>query len=225
MNLYFLVEGKTERKVYPQWLSHLLPNFSRVDTYDEVSKNNYFLISGGGFPSLLDTQLRLSIEEVNASGKYNFLVVCLDSDDESPDDKKAMVHHFLEKNRLEISCQLKIIVQNKCMETWFMGNQVVYPRNISEDFRPFANFYDVLKNDPELMQKPKSFVESSSIYHYEYLRQMLLEKNIRYSKTRPNEVGKAYYLEELRKRILATPDHLNTLKVFLEFCDGLQETA
>ena len=30
MNLYFLVEGKTEKKVYPQWLSHLIPGLKQV---------------------------------------------------------------------------------------------------------------------------------------------------------------------------------------------------
>ncbi|MDM8561593.1 hypothetical protein [Candidatus Parabeggiatoa sp. HSG14] len=220
MNLYFLVEGKTERKVYPHWLSHLLPNFSRVDCPDEVSENNYFLISGGGFPSLLDVHFKSSVEDINDSGKYDFLVVCLDSDEESPEVKMIMVHDFIKNNKLTISCELKIIVQKKCMETWFMGNQTIYPRNISVGFKPFSKFYNVLQNDPELMWKPEKFEESCSIYHYEYLRYMLLEKRIRYSKTNPKDVTKEYYLQELKKRVSDTP-HLNTLKIFLDFCDSL----
>ena len=109
------------------------------------------------------------------------------------------------------------------METWFMGNQTVYPRNISENFKPFAEFYNVLNNDPELMSKQADFEESCSIYHYEYLKYMLLEKNIKYSKTRPNDVTREYYLQELQKRILEKPEHLSTLRVFLEFCNNLHK--
>lgn len=58
MNLYFLVEGRrTEAKVYPKWLSHLLPHFSRVERFNEVDDKNYFLISGEGNPSILDVHL------------------------------------------------------------------------------------------------------------------------------------------------------------------------
>jgi len=53
MNWYFLVEGKTERKIYPQWISYLMPHLSRIDSPGEAQNNHYYLISGGGFPSLL----------------------------------------------------------------------------------------------------------------------------------------------------------------------------
>ena len=45
MNLYILVEGKnTEKKIYPSWLSYLLPQLKRVNFYDQVDKNSYFLM-------------------------------------------------------------------------------------------------------------------------------------------------------------------------------------
>jgi len=53
MNLYFLVEGKqSERKIYPAWLAHILPELQRVDNCDDVNEKNYYLISGEGYPSL-----------------------------------------------------------------------------------------------------------------------------------------------------------------------------
>ncbi len=36
MNLYFIVEGKTEQKVYPSWLSYLLPELQRVKNPSKV---------------------------------------------------------------------------------------------------------------------------------------------------------------------------------------------
>ena len=70
MNIYFLVEGKrTEMKVYPKWLSHLVPNLKRVDAYQNVESNNYYIFSGNGFPSLLDNHLRNCIEDINSTKK------------------------------------------------------------------------------------------------------------------------------------------------------------
>ena len=53
MNLYFLVEGQsTEADVYPAWLSYLIPKLKRVDSFDEVEYNNYYLFSSFGIPSI-----------------------------------------------------------------------------------------------------------------------------------------------------------------------------
>lgn len=219
--MYFLVEGKTEQKVYPRWISSLLPSLTRVDSPDKVSKNSYFLISGGGFPSLLDNHLKASIEDVNAIGTYDYLVICLDSDDATPEAKMKMVDNFLVEKELTLSCNLRIIVQQRCMETWFMGNRNVYTRNPSQNFKPFAQFYDVSIHDPESMEKPPDFGGSCSMYHFEYLKSMLLEKNIRYSKTNPRDVMQEYYLHELVRRTKDFPNQLATLRNCLNFMDDI----
>lgn len=36
MNIYFLVEGKAEGKIYPQWLTYLVPELKRVKYHDDV---------------------------------------------------------------------------------------------------------------------------------------------------------------------------------------------
>ncbi len=221
MNVYFLVEGKTEQKVYPRWISYLLPSLTRVDSPDEVSQNNYFLISGGGFPSLLDNHVKASIEDVNSIGIYDYLVICLDSDDATPEAKMKMVDDFIEKETLTLSCKLHVIVQQRCMETWFMGNRTVYTRNPSQNFKPFSQFYDVSIHDPESMGKPPDFGESHSIYHYEYLKSMLLEKRIRYSKKNPGDVMRQYYLNELVRRTKDCPNQLTTLRKWLHFMDDI----
>ena len=66
MNIYFLVEGKrTEMKVYPKWLSYLVPQLQRVNAHQNVKDNNYFMFSGNGFPSLPHNHLRNAIEDIN----------------------------------------------------------------------------------------------------------------------------------------------------------------
>jgi hypothetical protein len=222
LNLYFLVEGLTERKVYPQWLIYLLPSgFSRVNNASQAVNNNYFLISGGGYPSILDNHLRNSVDEVNEYDNYDWLILVIDADDMSAQDKIAEVEQFIKTENIVLnsSCHLQIVTQKCCMETWFLGNNKAFPRNSDNaDFINHSQFYDISQQDPELMTKPNWFNNGSiSIYHETYLRKMLAEKNIRYSKANPNEVGEKHYLEQLQKRVKET-NHLPSLKNFLSFC-------
>ncbi len=78
------------------------------------------------------------------------------------------------------------IIQNCCIETWMLGNKKIYPRNnTSSETKKYTSFYDVRKNDPEKMSKPKDFSDLTSMYHYDYLRHILKDKNILYSKANP----------------------------------------
>jgi hypothetical protein len=40
MNLYFIVEGVTESKVYPSWLSYLLPELERIRNASKALSNS-----------------------------------------------------------------------------------------------------------------------------------------------------------------------------------------
>jgi len=87
LNLYFLVEGKTEIEVYPKWLNHLLPDLSRVKFAKYATNNNYYLISGMGYPRLLDVTLIDSFAEINELGNYNYLILVIDADDFNEQEK------------------------------------------------------------------------------------------------------------------------------------------
>lgn len=102
MNLYFLVEGKqTERKVYPKWLSILSPQLTQITFAKDVTKNNFYLISGEGYPSLLH-HLKNAVEEVNEIGNYDFLIVCLDAEETSIEERKATIIDFLKRENLQL---------------------------------------------------------------------------------------------------------------------------
>lgn len=106
MNLYFLVEGRrTEMRLYPRWLSRLLPHFTRVDYPDMVTKNNYFLISGDGYPRLLDVALQNAVRDVNAAQNYDYLILCLDADEATVAERTAEV----ESHRAELAEPLATI--------------------------------------------------------------------------------------------------------------------
>jgi len=130
MNLYFLVEGVTERKLYPKWLEHLLPSYIRISDPHDAYRNNYFLISGGGYPSLLDNHLKNSVEDITSSGNYDFFILVLDSDEVTVDERINEVNNRIFNENINLgSCELKIIVQNKCIETWLLGNRKIFPQN------------------------------------------------------------------------------------------------
>lgn len=221
MNLYFLVEGRNcERKLYPLWLAHLLPKYSKVDRYLDATNNNYYLISGQGYPRLLTTTLPNAIDEIVDSGAYDFLIIVLDADDDSVDKRIAIAKSHLVGLNLG-KCQPKIIVQNCCVESWLLGNRQVFKRQPQNtQLSQYIKFYSVYKDDPELMDKPQN-VASKAAFHKRYLKLMLAERTIRYSENQPKVVGEAGYLSALQARITDKPTHLQTLQTFLEFCDEL----
>jgi hypothetical protein len=216
MNIYFLVEGRrTEKKVYPKWLSILLPEIS--DPFD-AEYNNYYVFNGNGFPSLLDNHLRNAIDDINKIGKFDYFVICLDSEDETVEIRRNKVLNFVSINNLQLRLtKFVIIVQNKCIETWFLGNRKVYSKQPqSAELRKYNNFYNVKEKDPEQMGAYDNF-STSAQFHEAYLSEMLLEKNIRYTKRNPSGVIEKHYLFELINRQYET-SHLLSFKDFIDFC-------
>jgi hypothetical protein len=219
MNIYFLVEGKTERKVYPKWMSYLVPRLERVFCPSDAIKNNYYLVSGGGFPSILDNHLMDSLEDIHELGNYDYFVLAIDTDNTDADIKIKEVDNFIRENNIVFN-NLKFIVipQVVCMETWFLGNRHIYSRNpISIDSAGFTKHYNIALHDPEQMQKPEEYNGTIGDYHYQYLRTMLIEKNIRYSKSNPNGVTEPYYIHELQNRLNLNHDCLKSLRNLFNF--------
>lgn len=225
MNIYFLVEGKrTEMKVYPKWLSHLVPALHRVQWHHQVSKNNYCIFTGDGFPSLLDNHLRKSVEDVNDMGIFDYFVICLDADEQNILQCKQDILGFMTRESIVLNnnVQFEIIVQNRCLETWFLGNTKIFKKNPNDEFlRDCVGFYNVKSNDPELMGKIPDFEGSTSIFHSSYLQHLLSERNIRYSKNNPRGVIEEYFLQNLIHRNQKA-GHIKSFKFFIDFCDKIK---
>jgi hypothetical protein len=93
-----------------------------------------------------------------------------------------------------------IIIHNCCIETWFLGNSRVMKRNPqSERLRRFKEFYDVSVNCPELMGCPAGY-RVKAHFHLDYLKEMMIEKGLSYTKENPREAQKRTYLAALAKR-------------------------
>lgn len=224
MNLYFLVEGKrTERKVYPAWLAYLLPELQQVKNYEDINQNNYYLFSGEGYPSIIYDHLPNAIEDITAIGKYNYLVVCLDAEENTVTEIKQEIYDCIQDKRINLgNTKLILIIQNRCLETWFLGNRKIYSKNPqSSPLLDYTRYYNVSENCPELMGNYQGF-NTHAQFHEAYLRYLFHEKNISYSKRNPGDVLKQYYLEELFKRIQAEEQHLPSFRIFIDFCNMIQ---
>jgi hypothetical protein len=225
MNVYFLVEGKrTEKKVYPKWLSELVPQLTEVKDPNKAVSNNYYLFSGNGFPSLLHNHLANSVFDVNAIGNFDYFAICLDSDECSVEERKQEVIDFMNNEGICLIEKTKfiLIVQNKCIETWLLGNIKVFKRNPhSVDLREYIAFYDVSKQDPELMNNSGEF-ETTAQFHEIYLKELLSERNIQYTKKNPRGVTEQAYLHQLIQRTVKTK-HIPSFARFLEFCEELNK--
>lgn len=220
MNLYFLVEGRrTERKVYPAWLAHLLPHFTRVEQFDAVRDKHYFLVSGEGYPSLLDDHLRDAIDNCNRVGRYSHLVLCMDADESTAGDRVREVRDRVAAKRWELNgTALEIVVQNRTIETWFLGNSRIVSRSPQRSrLRQFVGFYDVTQFDPELMGRYPGYTTHAQ-FHGEYLREVFQERGIVYSKRSPGHVTESSYLGQLLNRVEREPTHLATFRTFVDFC-------
>lgn len=221
MNLYFIVEGRrTEKKVYPTWINHLIPSLIRVNWAFEASGKNYYLFNGNGFPALLHNHLKSSVEEINELGVFNYLILILDVDESTVEGRITEVRDFLIENSLTLigSTELVIIPQNRCIESWFLGNRRIFKANPQHpDLIDYVKFYNVREDDPEKMGIFDGF-NTHSQFHAEYCTQFLRERNIRYSKNNPNGVTEIHYLNALKERESKTP-HLQSFKTFIDFCE------
>lgn len=226
MNLYFLVEGRrTEMRLYPRWLSQLLPHFTRVDYPDMVTKNSYFLISGDGYPRLLDVALQNAVRDVNAVQNYDYLILCLDADEATVAERAAEVdsHRAELAEPLADATTFRIIVQNRCVETWLLGNRAILPRQPQDAvLRSYIDFYDVRASDPEGMGVAPGF-DLHAEFHLAYLKAVFVERNIHYSKNNPGSAGDESHLQQLRLRTQQQPQALRSLQTLFELCDKIVE--
>ncbi len=229
MNLYIVVEGNTtETQVYPEWLKLLLPNYVRINDARQVTDNNYYLLSGGGIPSIYD-HIANSVLEINninkqSNTKYDYLVVCIDTEECEKGEEEKIIRQKLAAKRMKlIGAQLVVIEHQVCMESWFLGNRKVFKKNPqNKKLLEYIEFYNVAERNPELMDSINSEdFTTKAQFHYDYLKKMFAERNMRYSKSYTSEVQKSDYLNELINRCTTTKDLL-TFKAWYEFIKQLK---
>ncbi len=224
MNIFILVEGKTERKIYPKWLNQLLPKLTKVGSPTLVNENNYCIVSGNGYPSILG-YLKESIEEANRIGTFDFFIVIADTDDVNIAERELEIRDYVIKNKIKLndSTDFIIILQRCCMETWFLANRKIFKKNPQDDeLNNWIKHFNVSINDPETMPLPTNYDGAIGNFHKMYLKKMLAERHINYSEIQPNSVTEPQYLEEIIKRFEQT-GHIATFGNLLDFCKKLDK--
>ena len=208
MNLYFLVEGfQTEKKVYRSWIEGVFPKLTKAETLGDVWADTYRIFSIEGNTDRVDNieKALAEIEWHNAKalgegrGTFDYLFVCLDTEDVSTEVKITQVEKLTSKRALPTICHA--IVHNCCIETWFLGNRPMLKRiPEDEELRQMKDFYDVSLNCPEFMQKPLHYLDSKASFHFDYLKEMLRERGLNYSKKLPRPVMEISYFQALIER-------------------------
>lgn len=225
MNIYFLVEGRsTEKKIYPKWLSYLIPKLKQVKYYDQVNINNYYLISGNGYPNILYDAFENAIDKIQEIKNYDYLVLCVDADEDNVDDRKNYIQKVIGEKNINLGkTKLEIIIQNRCIETWLLGNRKMFDSRQPHQspLSDYVQYYDVSQNNPELMGDNKT--GNHAEFHFEYLRKIFEAKNTSYTKKRPKDAVKESYLQQLQTRVNNNPQHLKTFQNFLNFCEMIQK--
>lgn len=224
MNCYIIVEGdKTEMSVYPAWLSLLAPSYTCIENAWDVNENNYYIFSGGGIPSIF-THVKnavLDINSINNKGgaRYDYLLVCLDTEMESRDYILKQIDYELKSHDVTLQDAKLIVFEHKvCMETWFLGNQAVFKDNPqNHDYLEYIKFYNVGSLNPEEMGNiDENRFSTTARFHIRYLKKMLEERNATYSKSNTVAVQQKSYLEQLIKRFEDT-GHIATFGCWYEF--------
>lgn len=228
MNLYFLVEGKrTEMILYPEWIKFLKAHYQRINdpfllNQDTSLDDTFYIFSGEGYPSLLHNHLKNTVNDINRISRIDHLVICLDVEDRTIEETKSEVYSFMDQNQICLTtAKLTIIVQNCCVETWLLGNKRVFARtSANQDFRDCVSFYNVRTRDPELMEINPAKLHNKAGYHEYYLKQLLKERNSRYSKKNPGITKEKYYFDELISRFRET-NHISSFGDFVDFVNSL----
>lgn len=226
MNLYGVLEGKTEARIYAAWLPCLFPGLTRVHRIEDVVDDHYYLLSNMGYPEVLDS-VRAAVDDINQQPeRFDALLVAVDADDAGAGRRRVHVEQAL------TGCPVPTLVaiQDCCIESWLLGNRAFVLSHDGASRRdpstpalaPFRAHYDVCVADPALMPAPAEFIGTRATYHSRYLSAAFAERGQRYSKRHPGQASKQHYLDALKRRFDDT-GHIATFGRFLDECSTLAD--
>lgn len=214
MNFYVIVEGKAERRIYADWIPYVNPKLTQIHEVDHVIKNSFFLISGGGYPQYYDV-VTAAIEDVNHYHDYDRLVISIDSEDMTFDQKLNEVNQYVSTRHCRIP--IHMVIQHFCFETWALGNRAVVRANprLPRLLR-YRSIFNVRNSDPELLPANPAEGLNRSQFAERYLRTVLNDRfrNLTYSKSNPQPLLHPNYYNQLRLRFQST-GHIPSFWQFL----------
>jgi len=216
MNIYIVVEGEVgEKKVYKHWVPLVNPNLSYVEHISQIERNNFVIVSGGGYPQYYEV-IESAVEDVNNYQNIDRLVISCDSEEMEFDEKRNEISEFI--TRLHCVSEIRIIIQHFCLETWGLANRVVVRQHPhSPKLREYMNFFNVRNKDPELLPAYQPEELNRAQFAVKYLRRALNEKfrNLTYTKSNPRQLLHHKYFDSVKRRLEET-GHVSSFKTFLD---------
>jgi len=214
LNIYLIVEGAGDKRVYAHWVPLVNPALTVVNHLTDVNANNIVITSGHGFPQYFDI-IRRGILDVQANPHIDRLVIAIDSEDKSYSDKRKEIEDYV--TSLSIQVNYRIIIQHFCLEAWALGNKIIVPRRPQGDkLRRYRQVFDILCNDPELLPPYPPQELNRSQFATQYLRALVNEKynGLTYTKSNPVVLLHDHYYQRVKDRFQTT-GHIHSFKDFL----------
>lgn len=215
MNIAVVTEGRGDKKIYKSWIPLVNPDITYVDHIIDIFTDNFAIVSAFGYPSYFDVILGV-IDDVNSHGSIDRVVIGVDSEEFTLQQKQAEMSTFLAC----ISCSTPILVvyQHFCIETWALGNRRACPANPShEPLSTFKRFFDVRTSDPELLTPYPPLGNNRAQFAETYLKAMLHARSphTTYIKSRPKPLLHHTYFRQILRRHQATT-HIASFAFFLD---------
>lgn len=218
MNVYVVVEGRiVEKEVYTVWIPQVNKTLSPAVLLTDVSDNNFFIVSGNGYPQYLDI-IHAGLEDVASTDMFDRLVICVDSENMSLDDKRDEIAAFVNSTTYA-HIDYRVVVQHFCFETWALGNRRIGRKHPAHDslLGKYRGIYNVLTHDPEGLPALVNERLNRSQFAEKYLRVTLNDrnKNLSYSKHNPSVVAHPTYFSNVRRRLQET-GHISSFQAFID---------
>lgn len=233
MNYYFLVEdSKTFYYLLPTWLDYVGFGCKLVEDHNFVKHNNYILESGHGITQLETKALYNAINTIlDNPCVFDKLIIIVDAEDIGYNTRKQRIYDEIQNEYIlkgiSIPCSIHVFVCNRCIETWLLGCNGIYPSN-KEGMKPYFvqyyDFYNIETNDPEKMGKPSNVHNSIAAYHYQYLNALTQDIAAKRRKTsliyqkRRGKLGCISYQEYFNSMVNRIQES-NDIESFKEFYD------
>jgi len=214
MNIYVVVEGRGDKRVYKEWIPMVNSSLAYVEDLSQISNNNFIIFEGGGYPYYRGV-IESAIDDVNTDNSIDKLVVSADSEEMSFQDKHDELLDLVSSKWCRVP--VIIVVQHFCLETWALGNSRVCPTNpCNAKLQIYKRFFDVRTSDPELLPEYPSEKLNRAQFSERYLRTVLVERNPRigYSKANPKALLSDRYFAQVKARLEVT-GHIASFSNFI----------
>lgn len=216
MNLYVVIEGeKAVKKLYQSWISYANKDLIPISDLREMKQNNVFILAGYGQPGYWG-RVKHAIEDVNSLGNIDRLVISVDSEDCTYEDKLEEAKRIIAKNGC--NADVRYVIQHFCLETWLLGNKTLFRKRPQDsELLSFMKLFDLRTNDPALLPGNKDNSWNRAQFAYRYLRASIRDiygDRASYSKSNPGlAIGEGYFYQV--KSTCLNNHHVESFQDFL----------